>query len=161
MYFVYTDGATSGNGKTNAAGGYGFVIIDDNEIICQQYGPVTGEKVTNNVCELSAVLFALTKLIQLKPDIRTARDGIVLYSDSAYFVNCINQRWYENWQKNGWVTSKKTPVENRALWEDILNLLGSLEIQIMKVKGHAGHQYNEIVDKLAKQGVEYAKRNQN
>lgn len=35
-------------------------------------------------------------------------------------MNCFREKWYENWHKNQWLTAKKTPVENRDLWERLL-----------------------------------------
>lgn len=155
MYTIYTDGATSKNGSKNARGGYGFVILDDSgDIVRQVGGAVTGDKITNNVCELSAVALALASMLSIKPDIRTNPEPIVLYSDSAYFVNCINQHWYRKWQDNGWVTTKRTPVENKGLWETIIMLIGDLMVEVRKVKGHAHNEYNNLADMLARQGVE-------
>lgn len=160
MYVIYTDGATTKNGSINSKGGYGYIILHNDEIIYQEYGPVKGTKeksVTNNICELTAVLLALNKLLYLNPLVRSDRLHVKLYSDSAYFVNCINKQWYTKWRENGWITTTFRPVENRALWEDILDIITSLDIEIKKVKGHAGSKYNEMVDALARQGVEYAK----
>ena len=41
MYEVYTDGATSGNGKADAPGGWAYVILRNDEVISQNSG---GEK---------------------------------------------------------------------------------------------------------------------
>jgi len=77
-----------------------------------------------------------------------------LFSDSAYVVNCMNQKWYARWRRNGWLNAKKQPVENRDLWERLLELVESLEVQFIKVKGHAGDEGNERADQLARQGME-------
>ena len=47
MIKIYTDGATSNNGKDNARGGWAFAIVNDNnEIVSSHYGPITGDKIT-------------------------------------------------------------------------------------------------------------------
>ncbi len=96
-------------------------------------------------------------------------DKIIIYTDGAcsnnqssvnfaYIVNCINNKWYINWRKNGWKTAKKTPVENRELWERLLSLIENLEnFEIIKVKGHAGDKYNEMADELARRGANEVK----
>ena len=67
--------------------------------------------------------------------------------------NCINQKWYEKWFRNGWINSKKEPVANRELWENLFYLLDVLEktskVKFIKVKGHSGNDWNEQVDRLA------------
>lgn len=146
---LYTDGAASGNGYTDARGGYGYYIEDDNGTTQAGYGPITGDKVTNNVAELSAVVMGLHKVLTMYPNASRDMTPIELYSDSAYFVNCINQKWYIKWQNNGWFTSARTPVENRGLWEEILKLLKVANIRVYKVKGHKNNKGNIYADKLA------------
>lgn len=148
---IWTDGATSKNGTAEAAGGYGFVIFfenDENPYYC--YGPVTGDKVTNNVCELSAVMLALN-LLEVTGIGRNHH--ITVYTDSAYIANCFKDKWYVNWEANGWVNSKKKPVENRGLWEQILLLYRAMDVEIVKTKGHANDKYNNLVDELARKGA--------
>ena len=42
----------------------------------------------------------------------------VVYSDSAYVVNGVNE-WLPNWNMRGWVNSKKQPVKNKEYWQMI------------------------------------------
>ncbi|QSX06893.1 ribonuclease HI [Sedimentibacter sp. zth1] len=145
---IYSDGACSNNQSEKNFGGYGAVLIyKDN--VKKVYG---GEiNTTNNVMELTAIIKALEML--KRKDI-----PVEVYSDSAYIVNCINNKWYVNWRKNGWKTSKKTPVENKQLWEKLLLQIESLKIfNIIKVKGHAGDTYNEMADELARRGADEVK----
>ncbi|MBS4540133.1 ribonuclease HI [Clostridium sp. D2Q-11] len=142
---IYTDGACSGNQHKENVGGYGAILIyGDHEK--EVYG---GEKnTTNNKMELKAPIEAL-KLIK-KDNI-----PIEIYTDSAYLCNCINQKWYVNWRKNGWVNSKKKPVENKALWVELLDLIERFNnIKFIKVKGHSGVELNEKADQLANKGME-------
>lgn len=142
---IYTDGACSGNQHTNNVGGYGAVLIYNNHRK-EIFG---GEKnTTNNRMELKAPIEAL-KLIK-KNDI-----SIEIYTDSAYLCNCMNQKWYVNWQKNGWLNSKKKPVENKELWQELLRLVDEFtDIKFIKVKGHSGVELNEKADELANKGME-------
>lgn len=153
MFTIYTDGATSRNGMKNAVGGYGYVILRDGEEIGRISGHVSGEKVTNNVCELSAVMMGLRSVMGSFPDAMRAGEEITVISDSAYFVNCIKDQWYVKWRMNGWKNSKRQPVENRELWEEILNLIEHSNTTVQKVKGHAQDPYNEIADELAREGA--------
>ena len=79
-----------------------------------------------------------------------------LYSDSAYVVNAINNCWLEKWLMNGWKTAKGDEVKNSDLWIKLLeareNLRGfSIEVNVIKVKGHSGNTFNELVDKVARE----------
>ena len=153
MIKLYTDGATSNNGKDGARGGWAFAILEDDEITNAYYGPITGDKITNNVAELSAVMMGLRAIMGSFPERVRANEPIEIYSDSAYFCNCIKDKWYVNWQQNGWINSKKQPVENRELWEEILRLLSCGNISVNKVKGHSNNEINNLVDGLARKGA--------
>ena len=153
MIKLYTDGATSNNGKDGARGGGAFAILEDDKITNAYYGPITGDKITNNVAELSAVMMGLRAIMGSFPERVRANEPIEIYSDSAYFCNCIKDKWYVNWQQNGWINSKKQPVENRELWEEILRLLSCGNISVNKVKGHSNNEINNLVDGLARKGA--------
>ena len=132
---IYTDGACSGN---PGPGGWGVVLLWGGH-----RREISGGEAhtTNQRMELTA---AIKGLQALKHPCR-----VRLYSDSAYLVNAFNQKWLERWIKNGWQTVKKTPVENRDLWEELYALTKIHRIRWIKVQGHAGNKENEHCDKLA------------
>lgn len=142
---IYTDGACAGNQNDKNKGGYGAVLKykgNTKEIFGGEYNT------TNNRMELRGCIEALKTLKRL--DI-----PVEIYTDSAYIVNCINQKWYVKWQSNGWKNSKKNPVENKDLWVELLGLIDSLkDINFFKVKGHSGVELNELADKLANKGID-------
>lgn len=132
---LYTDGACSGNpGK----GGWGCVLIYG-EVEKQMSG--VAEVTTNNQMELTAVIEGLKALKE--------PCEVLVYSDSAYVVNAFNQNWIDGWINNNWRNSKKDPVANRELWEELISLTQTHKVTFNKVKGHAGDKYNEICDSLA------------
>ena len=46
-------------------------------------------------------------------------------------------RSYVDWIRRGWKTAAKKPVENRELWEELLELVASFdEVVFYKIKGH-------------------------
>ncbi len=149
-YIIYTDGSCLGNGKTGARGGWGFVCYDEKKQTIS-YGKGAEKNTTNNRMELTAAIMALSTLATYRPE---EEKTIILKSDSAYLVNCWKQKWYKNWAKNNWVTSKKTPVENKELWEKLIPYFDNPNITFEKVKGHAGVMGNEVCDNLAKDGAE-------
>lgn len=124
---IFCDGACSGNGKESNVGGWGAVLKYKDQVkeICGG-----ASQTTNNIMELTAAIEALGQLKMKNIPVR-------IYSDSAYVVNCFNNGWYHKWRINGWITSKKEPVENKALWEALINQMESFEkVTFYKIKGH-------------------------
>lgn len=143
MYEVYTDGATSGNGKADAPGGWAYVILKDGRLVSQNSGGERGT--TNQRMELTAALEACKEI--------EAMDGfatVKLYSDSAYLINCFKQNWWKAWRANGWKNSKKEPVANQDLWERLIYFfMKTPGYDFIKVRGHQGVHWNEVVDEMA------------
>ncbi|MBE6453216.1 MAG: ribonuclease HI [Alphaproteobacteria bacterium] len=134
---IFTDGACSGN---PGAGGWGAIL---------RYGNIEKElsggeaHTTNNRMELQAVISALSAL---KKECQ-----IILYTDSKYVMDGVNQ-WLPNWKINDWkTTNKKSAVKNIDLWQSLDTLLSKHKIKWVWVKGHNGHVENERVDKLARE----------
>lgn len=141
---IYTDGACSGN---PGPGGWGAVLMSADRKK-EIYG---GEPdTTNQRMELKAVIEALRAL-------KVTDWDVTVHSDSAYVVNAFKQHWIENWKKNGWKNSKKEAVANQDLWQELLLLMRTNRVKIEKVKGHAGDEWNERCDQLARQGVKELK----
>lgn len=132
---IYTDGACSGN---PGPGGWGAVL---------EYGEHKkelsgGEKdTTNNKMELTAVIKALSALKE--------PCKVTLTTDSKYVCDSVTKGWVYSWQKNNWRKADKKPALNIELWEQLLPLLETHQVEFVWVKGHAGHPQNERCDALA------------
>ena len=151
---VYTDGACSNN---PGPGGWGVVFTGTEEPkVLSGFKP----KTTNNKMELRAVVEAMNYIVCNRSDFENV--DVEIYSDSAYVVNAINNKWVDTWKKNKWKTSKGSAVKNKGLWElyialnEKLNRFG-INFIIIKVKGHSGDTYNEYVDGVAKNEVNNAR----
>ena len=139
MINIYTDGACSGNpGK----GGWGVVILDNNNEILLNGGD---QLTTNNKMELTATIKAL-EYFETKKD-------LTIYTDSKYVKDGI-ESWIINWKKNGWKTSTKKIVKNKELWVQLDNLINQHNVTWKWVKGHAGFEFNEKADELARKYIE-------
>lgn len=136
---VYTDGASRGN---PGPGGWGAVIL-----VGGQAMEIAGsaQDATNNQMELEAVRAVLSDSGAL-----AHAGAVTVFSDSAYVVNGMNS-WMWGWETKGWITSQKTPVENKVLWQSLLTLSRKYgnRLTIAKVAGHSGELYNERCDELA------------
>ncbi len=138
---IYTDGACSGN---PGPGGWGALLQwKGRERTLSGSAPDT----TNNRMELMAVIEALRALN--KPC------RVSIHSDSALIINAFTRGWVDNWLRRGWKRADKKPVENRDLWEQLLQAMQPHEVEWVKVKGHADDERNNRVDRLA---VEACKR---
>jgi len=135
---IFCDGACSGN---PGPGGYGAILrYAGREKEISGGAPDT----TNNRMELTAVIQALQQL--------TRPCLVSVTTDSQYVVKGMTE-WIAGWQRKGWVNSKKEPVMNRDLWEDLLAAAQPHRIDWIWVKGHAGHEENERCDQLAREAL--------
>lgn len=138
----YTDGSAHPN---PGPGGYGIVGVE-NDVVSfvrsRQYkGPVT-----NNEMELKAILYIMLNYGEKCDD---WGQPPIVYSDSAYCVNTFNE-WMFNWARNGWIKSNKKVPENLDLIQAYYDLYKQgFRIDLRKIKGHAGHEWNELADQLA------------
>jgi ribonuclease HI len=136
---VYTDGACSGN---PGPGGWAAIITDDGvERVVAGAEPRT----TNQRMELTAAIEGLAAI--------AGRRRVHVHTDSAYVMNCFEQRWWERWERNGWLGAGKKPVTNRDLWERLLAQVRRHEVVWHKVRGHSGDVMNDRVDALARGAI--------
>lgn len=132
---IYTDGACSGN---PGPGGWAALLQSrGKEMEISGADPQT----TNNRMEMTAVIRALQALK------RPCHAKI--HSDSALIINTMTKGWIDDWQRRGWRKADKKPVENRDLWEEMLQAMRTHRVEWIKVKGHADDERNNRVDALA------------
>jgi len=137
---IYTDGSAQPN---PGRGGYGVVILDDNENLIQTVSRPEKDLTTNNREELKAILYAMRNYGQRQPI-------PIVYSDSAYAVQTLND-WMFRWAKNNWKQPKnKTPENLDLIQEYYYYYQQGYRIILNHIKGHNGHKWNEMADKLAK-----------
>lgn len=138
---VYTDGSSS---IRDGSGGWAYTFYYEG----QYYEAFGGEgNTTNNRMELMAFLNGAKKALEVG-----AGQNVLIFSDSQYVVRGAMD-WMFGWKARGWRTADKKPVKNQDLWEEAMELLGlNLNVRLQWVKGHAGHQMNEYVDRLAHKG---------
>ena len=123
---IYTDGSCKPNpGK----GGWGYIAIFPD---CELHINGGCKYTTNNRMEMTAVIEAITEFYFIK--------NFDIYTDSQYVINCSKHK------------SKRK--KNVDLWKKYDTCSLGKNITFHWVKGHAGNNYNELVDKLAKDGTE-------
>jgi ribonuclease HI len=139
MIKIYTDGSCIGNpGK----GGWAAIILSDGT---KTKIKGSEKNTTNNQMELRAAIEALKALNE--PCI------VNLTTDSKYVMQGITS-WINNWKKNNWKNSAKKDVKNKDLWIELDKYVSKHNVKWNWVKGHSGHEKNEIADLLANKGID-------
>ena len=148
---VFTDGACPNNGKGGARAGIG---------VWWNYGHkhnvserVKGEKQTNNVGEIQAIVRAIRLAFEMK-NVRKLQ----INTDSEFTINSVT-KWMSGWKKKGWRKADGKEVANKEdfmILDEVLQKakdIEKVEIKWQHVRGHAGVEGNEEADKLAVAGA--------
>lgn len=127
-YYVYTDGACSNNGKSNAMAGIGiFFGINDHRNVFKK---IEGKQ-TNNAAELSAIIETYHII---ENDIMNGKQ-IVIVSDSEYAIKCLSS-YGEKCCKKQW----KVNIPNKELVKRIYELYNDKSnVQFLHIKAHTNH----------------------
>ncbi len=131
---IFTDGACKGN---PGPGGWGVLMRMGRHAKEMSGGEA---ETTNNRMELTAAIKALAAL--------TEPCAVDLHSDSKYVVEGMTS-WVDGWQKRGWKTANKRPVQNEDLWRELIEVASRHEVKWNWIKAHNGHPENERADQLA------------
>jgi ribonuclease HI len=146
MYYVYTDGACSNNGKKNATAGIGIYFgHDDPRNVSQR---IEGKQ-TNNTAELGAILHLYTILEQ---DILSGKKiGIV--TDSIYAIRCATT-YGKKCSDKAW----KIDIPNKEMVKKAYELYSVTNVEFIHVMGHTKNTDvhslgNKEADRLATQSI--------
>ena len=131
---LFSDGSSLGNPGN---GGYCAILkFKGSEKIIKG----SRANATNNQMELLAVIEGLKALKE--------PCEVEITSDSTYVVKGINE-WLKNWQKRNFAK-----VKNPDMWKQYIEVAKKHKIKASWVRGHNGHEENEICDKLAREEAE-------
>lgn len=126
---IYTDGACSGN---PGPAGIGVLVERPDQTI--EISEFLGSG-TNNIAELTAILRALRTL---RPE--DSERAIHLYTDSGWSLGVLVGGW-------------KAKANLELLDEIKAEIEKYPRLELLKVRGHAGHAGNEEADRLATQAT--------
>ena len=169
---IYTDGAMKGNQKKHLApgrkGGVGVYFNDNDcrnislpivENKCQvKSNEIYCEKISNQVCELLAVILAIEKVISVDD-----KQKILIYTDSMYVINSIT-KWAKKWENNDWKKSDNNVILNKELIQKLYALTNKYKVKYNHIKSHINnikesdpnykhYQGNKMADLLAVNGT--------
>ena len=129
MRILFTDGSASPN-----PGAGGFAIIENGKPIALG----TENPSTNIRMEGLALKKAFEILNGEKAEIQT---------DSEFWINVLTE-WAPTWERNGW--KKKTgEIKNLDIVKPLFELYKNSNVELKLLKGHAGHEFNEMADEWA------------
>ncbi len=120
---VYTDGSCLKN--PGGASGWAFAVVKKDVVWAVSGGDPSS---TNNRMELQAVIEAL--------EFWGKSCNYKIHSDSMLVIKCAKNEWKRK--------------SNLDLWDKYDSLVSDKIVTWQWVKGHSGDEYNEIVDKLAR-----------
>jgi ribonuclease HI len=169
VWDIYTDGSCHPN--PNGFGGWAAVIVRrDGEVGDLQAGHKgdrsEGDRVEvlsghrSNASTNEMELWAVRQGVEYVLTRRRCGDDmegveIRVWTDSSYAKGALAE-WWRGWMANGWRTSSLMPVANESLIRETLTMIKGLHacglpFRLKKIKGHAGHYYNEVADNNAGQ----------
>jgi ribonuclease HI len=126
---IWTDGACSGNPGPM---GIGVVVIDGGQR--REKGEYLGVG-TNNIAELTAI----ERGIELANGGGTEGRRLRVYTDSSYAIGVLDKGWKAK--------------ANQELIARLKRRLAPLDVEFVKVSGHAGVPENERCDELARGAI--------
>jgi ribonuclease HI len=149
ILYIYTDGACYNNGSKNAKAGIGIYFSEDN--VNNVSRELSGDKLTNNIAELSAVIEAIN--IIKKMDIKKK----VIVTDSEYAIKCATT-YGAKLEANEWKTSKDKIPPNIEFVKKLYELTNKYKINYKHVMAHTGNKDihsigNYNADKLANESI--------
>lgn len=126
-FVAYTDGSCN-NLSPHGEGGAAYIILKDGVEVKRSSKGFMGT--TNNRMEMMAIISAVASI--------ESGSSITIHTDSQYCIGAFDP--------DTRITAKTKNSDLIAKYREVAR---SREVRFVWVKGHAGNEYNEMVDKLA------------
>lgn len=133
---VAIDGSSLGN---PGPAGWAWVVSDD------VWAAGGWKSATNNIGELSA----FARILEDSEEAGFGDEKLIILADSQYVINSVT-KWMPGWKKKGWRKADGKPVANVDLMKRIDVAMQGRDFEISWVRGHAGHDLNEVADLRAR-----------
>jgi ribonuclease HI len=135
MRIFHTDGSASPN-----PGPGGFAVIENSRPVV--LGSEAGNT-TNIRMEGRALIAAMSV---------ASGEACSIYTDSEFWINVIT-KWAPGWAARGWI-KKGGEIKNLDLVQEAYELYGKSNAELVWVRGHVGHEGNELADEWANKARE-------
>ncbi len=129
MRTIFTDGSASPN-----PGPGGFAVIENGKPIA-----LGAENPSTNI-RMEGL--ALKKAFEILDG-----EEAEILTDSEFWVNVL-VKWAPAWEKNGW-KKKNGEIKNLDIVKPLFELYRNSNVELKWLKGHAGHEFNEMADEWA------------
>lgn len=129
MRTIFTDGSASPN-----PGPGGFAVIENGKPIA-----LGAENPSTNI-RMEGL--ALKKAFEILDG-----EEAEILTDSEFWVNVL-MKWAPAWEKNGW-KKKNGEIKNLDIVKPLYELYKNSNVELKWLKGHAGHEFNEMADEWA------------
>jgi ribonuclease HI len=143
---IYADESCLGNGREgdNPGGAAGVIeyLNSATERLTRWDYWVAEPSTTNNRMALRSAIEAFRVIGR-----KGGRFRVLFTSDSQYLVKGMTE-WVHGWAGRGW-RRREGPIENLALWQELVDAAAPHRVQWQWVRGHAGHPQNEYANDLA------------
>ena len=143
---IYADESCLGNGREGANPGGAAGVIEHLNTATERLTRwdywIAEPATTNNRMALRSAIEAFRVISR-----RGGRFRVLFTSDSQYLVKGMTE-WVYGWASRGW-RRKEGPIENLALWQELVTAATPHRVQWQWVRGHAGHPQNEYANDLA------------
>ena len=135
-----TDGSASPN-----PGPGGFAVVSGGKPVVLG-GEPSGAETTNIRMEGYAILAALK---------HAGGEPCQIHTDSEFWINVIT-KWSLGWEANGW-KKKGGEIKNLDIVQEVCPLYRASRAALVWVRGHVGHEGNELADHWANKAREGAR----
>ena len=129
MRTIFTDGSASPN-----PGPGGFAVIENGKPIALG--------VENPSTNIRMEGLALKKAFEILDG-----EEAEILTDSEFWINVL-VKWAPAWEKNGW-KKKNGEIKNLDIVKPLFELYKNSKVKLRWLKGHAGHEFNEMADEWA------------
>ena len=129
MRTIFTDGSASPN-----PGPGGFAVIENGKPIA-----LGAENPSTNI-RMEGL--ALKKAFEILDG-----EEAEILTDSEFWVNVL-VKWAPAWERNGW-KKKNGEIKNIDIVKPLFELYKNSNVELKWLKGHAGHEFNEMADEWA------------
>ena len=129
MRTIFTDGSASPN-----PGPGGFAVIENGKPIA-----LGAENPSTNIRMEGLALKKAFEILE--------GEEAEILTDSEFWVNVL-VKWAPAWERNGW-KKKNGEIKNLDIVKPLFELYKNSNVELKWLKGHAGHEFNEMADEWA------------
>jgi len=139
--YLFTDGSANPQKKI----GFGaYLLLNEdklhsttlskNDVVTKKFEDTSSSKL-----ELEAMLWALNEICE-------KNNEVIVFTDCQNIIGLKDRR--EKFEKNNYITSKKTLIKNHELYKEFYRLTDKMECNFVKVKGHKKNEEKNKIDNI-------------